>query len=34
MNYFNLKYSDFTYLQELGRGKFGSVHKMKCKKDK
>ena len=33
MNYFNLKYSDFTYLQELGRGKFGSVHKMKCKKD-
>ena len=33
MNYFDLKYSDFTFLQELGKGNFGSVYKAKYKKD-
>ena len=33
MNYFDLKDSDFTFLQELGKGNFGSVYKAKCKKD-
>ena len=33
MNYFNLKFSDFTILKELGRGNFGSVYKAKYEKD-
>ena len=33
MNYFNLKFSDFTILKELGKGNFGSVYMAKYKKD-